>query len=749
MKWVWRVGGALVALVVVALIALAVALPRIAGSDAVRTRIQAAARDALGRELSFERLEAGLFPPALRVVAVRVAGEQPKDAPMLEAEELSLRLALLPLLTRTIAVDSLGIESATLRLTRTRDGIQLPEPPEQDAKPAAGGAAADTGEASEPGSSVGLALRGLKLSDSTLILTDRAVSPPVTWELRELDASAKGRLLGDRVDVEADTALASGGKIHVEGSSSLAGELDLDVDLDALALAPLAPYVEGTNALTGSVSGKTHVKGAAADPEQASADLAFSGIELAQGDVRVKGPLQVKAELARPLKAPQGTFSADAEGAEIRYGEAFRKPPGTAARVTGRIVPGQGGALAIDDLAVSLRNLELRGRVAQLSPLRAELASTPFDVDGWEELLPGLAESPPSGRVTVKSLTYSAEPQSLKGRIEIDRLELQRAKSLPLQVRGALVAQGQSVVLEDGALAAGTQSVGLSAKLDDLFGAPRYDVGLEASGADANQVVTALVGKPDTLFGLLGLQARFHGPVGGDLLRSLEGRAGFGVDDGRLAGVSLLRSAFEGLGEAGTLALALGREFGGRDLQRFYGDAFDALRGTFDIRGGVAHTDDLTFAYRGYSVVLRGTLGLADLALDTEGELTIDPALDAEIADQLKLKNYTPTRRTLPLAAVKGTLDAPRVRLSSRAAGALASAYAQPGYAGELKEKAEKALGKEGGEAVEQGLEILDGLLGGKRREKQPEPEQAPAETPAETPEQAPTGSPAAPPESQ
>src|SRR5262245_39020674 len=103
MKWVWRIGLALVALCVVALVALAVALPRIAGSAAVRARIETAARDALGRELSFERLEAGLFPPALRVVAVRVAGEKPKDPALLEAKEVSLRLALLPLLTRTLA----------------------------------------------------------------------------------------------------------------------------------------------------------------------------------------------------------------------------------------------------------------------------------------------------------------------------------------------------------------------------------------------------------------------------------------------------------------------------------------------------------------------------------------------------------------------------------------------------------------------------------------------------------------------
>src|SRR5262249_62031045 len=102
----------------------------------------------------------------------------------------------------------------------------------------------------------------------------------------------------------------------------------------------------------------------------------------------------------------------------------------------------------------------------------------------------------------------------------------------PLALRGAVVAEGQSVRLEDGQLTGGGQNLGLDAALEDLFGAPRYRMALEATKADANQVLTAFAGKPDTLFGLLGLQASFAGPLGGNLLQTLQGHAGFGVDDG-------------------------------------------------------------------------------------------------------------------------------------------------------------------------------------------------------------------------
>jgi hypothetical protein len=97
---------------------------------------------------------------------------------------------------------------------------------------------------------------------------------------------------------------------------------------------------------------------------------------------------------------------------------------------------------------------------------------------------------------------------------------------------------------------------------------------------------------------------------------------------------------------------------------------------------------------------------------------------------------------------VKGTLDAPSVRLSSKAATALAMAYAQPGYAGDLREKAEKALGKDGGAAVDQGLEILNGILGGSGRKSKPAPEAEPGSEKAPTESGTPE-SPAASPPSQ
>ncbi len=110
MRLLVRAALVLTLILVLAVGALAVLMPRIVKSDAVRERIETAARDAVGREVRYEDLDFGLFPPSLLVVGPSVAGPTPKHAPLLEAEELALRVALLPLLARTVVVDSLVLE---------------------------------------------------------------------------------------------------------------------------------------------------------------------------------------------------------------------------------------------------------------------------------------------------------------------------------------------------------------------------------------------------------------------------------------------------------------------------------------------------------------------------------------------------------------------------------------------------------------------------------------------------------------
>jgi hypothetical protein len=161
-------------------------------------------------------------------------------------------------------------------------------------------------------------------------------------------------------------------------------------------------------------------------------------------------------------------------------------------------------------------------------------------------------------------------------------------------------------------------------------------------------------------------------------------------------------------------------------MERFYQDAFETLAGSFQIAGGEARTDDLRLVYDDYRVDVAGVYGLLDRSLDFRGKLTMFEEIDRALAEG----ETRGVKRELPLAAVRGTLDDPKVRIAPEVALQFAAAY----YAGrERREKLEKKLNEKLGEGGgKQVIDLLDSVLGGRKKSaEQPPPEdQPPAEAP-------------------
>jgi len=129
----------------------------------------------------------------------------------------------------------------------------------------------------------------------------------------------------------------------------------------------------------------------------------------------------------------------------------------------------------------------------------------------------------------------------------------------------------------------------------------------------------------------------------------------------------------------------------------------------------------LRLIYRDYGAELRGGVDLSDLSLDAQGVLTLYEPIDAVIARKAGAPSgYTPARRQVPLAAVKGYLDAPRVRLDAQQVGAFLASYASDVYGDRLGEMLERELGPGAGNVVDQGLQVLQGILGGGRSQRSP-----------------------------
>jgi AsmA protein len=719
MRLILRLAIALGVLFVLALVGLAVALPRLASNEAVRARLQATAREATGQEVGWTELAFGLLPPRLVVHRPTVSEPGSAGPPRLEAEKVDLRLALLPLLTRTVVIDSLVLDGVTLRVVRKPEGIELPiAPPE----------GAPTEAAPEPAESpVRLAIREVRLQQSRVILEDRAVQPAVTWDLGDVDLSARGDSLDGPIDVDLSGSLASGGALRVTGSVTMDADVDLDLRVDALALGPAAPYLGPGQRVAGQLSGNVRASGPAASPTRLTAQLALADGQVEAMDVILKGAVSLRAELEGGLESPTGNFEVDATDAELAYGEAFKKPRGKQARVAGRLVPAADGGLAVDDVRLQLANLDATARVRMAKRTRVEVEAPPFELAGWEEMVPAL-ELEPRGRVSLEKLTLVTEPLEIGGGVRLDEVRLTPPGRAPIELRGVLRGEGSAVRGQGLEVAVGGQRAEVDVEVTDLAGSPRYAVRVRTERAEANSLLEALADMGDTLYGPLTTNASLSGPVGGDRppLEALRGEARLDIGKGKLKGVSLLRSTFERFGAFGEAALLVGALRGGATLQRFYGDEFESITGTFRVANGSARTDDLRLEYRHYTVDLRGSLGLVDERLDLTGELTIDEQVDAALAEASAEEAgaapaATPKRRAIPLARVVGTLSEPRVDLSRGAVVAFAASYATGGRLAPFEKKIDERLGEGAGREI---LGTLEGILGGRPKPREEPPKE-------------------------
>jgi hypothetical protein len=688
-----RALAAIAAVLALALLALAIALPRIAASDAVRARLVAAVEDAARREFTVKTISAGLFPPHLELGEPALAGDA--DGPSAAARSAELRLAVLPLLARVVVVRSLVVEGAAVHLVRDAAGVHLagtdlPEPTKPERT--------DTPEAEDADRSDGfsLAVQRVVLRDGAVRFDDRTREPAARVELRQVELELKGRTLEAPVDVTLRSALAGGGTIALTGSGRPDGPFAADIELRDVELAPFAAYVEGSQ-LPARIGGALSISGKERTPDHLKLALAIAD-PFRVGSLSASGPVSLTADLEGDLRAPHGPFELDASEGELSFGSGFTKPRGERARAVGRIRRERThGASTLRLEAVDLTVGRIRARAeVELAPRREiTLDAEPFAAEALGELVPALAGKDLGGTIGLEGLRIELEPLGVHGRIALAPLAWKSGSDAPIEVRGALAGVGDAIEGKDLRLSLGGESGPLTLRLTDLAAKPRFAATAKLAKADSSAVVAAFGGDRDRLSGPLDLDARLAGPLaGGDaLVEALTGDVSFRIAPGRLTKISLLTAAF-----AAADATGQSRGKGGKGS-----DQFDSLSGRFDIAKGDARTENLRLEYEGYTAELRGRVGLADRELDLRSTLAASRG------------------RTIPLASVTGTIDAPEVAMSREALAGVAAAYAGDERRREKWErKLDKRLGEGEGKQV---LEALDKVLQGMSKPK-PAPEE-------------------------
>jgi uncharacterized protein involved in outer membrane biogenesis len=627
-----------------------------------RARIEAGIRDALAREFTYAELSVSLLPPSLVATQIRVAGGTPDAPPLLTAEQVSLRVALAPLLARVVVLDSLVVDGAQLRLVRARRGLLLPElgrevdRAQADAESVAG----------EGGFS--LKLRGLELRDAVVELEDRLFAPPLRTRLEHVAVRAERPALASSFALEIDVVAEGGGRLSGRGSASLDGELDLEVALDGFPLAPLAPYSGRADELAGRVFGSVSVRGPAAAPDPLTAQLELRDARLSAAGFSAQGRLGLHATYRGRGEPQQADFALDASDAALSFRDVFDKPPGRLATLTGRAVLLPEGRLAVEDVVLRVLGGEARGRIETGPRLRVSLRVPRTELDAWQPLLRALAGTRLSGAVEVVGVEVATHPLELRGEVRALDVSVETPQGA-FDVAGTLVAEGQTLRSRGATLEAGGQSLPVQIEVGDLDGSVRYRMQVRAAQADTHELLAALSANDDSLYGPLDLAGDFAGDLAGETsaVNSLRGSARIDIVPGRLTGSNILRATLRqldvvGLGRLiGALPRPGGKLHLAKGLEGYYTDRFESLGATLEVRGGVVRTPDFRLVTAYYDFDLDGAIELRDLSLDAKGQLVLGRELTGAIAGHIGLAKLPIFDEVvIPLPHIGGTLTDPR-----------------------------------------------------------------------------------------
>jgi len=129
-----------------------------------------------------------------------------------------------------------------------------------------------------------------------------------------------------------------------------------------------------------------------------------------------------------------------------------------------------------------------------------------------------------------------------------------------------------------------------------------FAVNAKLTGADANQLLTAVGNMKDSVYGTLNanLNQTFSTPASGDVTQTLNGPFSFTLTNGKLAKLDLVNE----LGKIGKFGTT-GKGY----------TTVSSMSGTFDVRSGVANTNDLKAALDVGNMAAAGTINLVNEAL--------------------------------------------------------------------------------------------------------------------------------------
>ncbi|MBF5008195.1 DUF748 domain-containing protein [Burkholderia pseudomultivorans] len=232
--------------------------------------------------------------------------------PLFAAHGVHVAAASLEPLRNVLHFDEIRIDRPVVDLSRDKQGVlnleKLAGQPSAAPKPAAAAsgatsaAAASAASGAKPAAAnaktppLDLTIRHFAIDGGTVNLDDRVPATPTALSLTKLAATLDGFSLQGRTPAKytLSTALSRGGDVKAEGAFSLAAkQVDTKLTVDALALAPLQPYLgEATRArvLDGALGATLNAKAdwgkTPLDAQVADSVVSLKSVKIAAPDAK-------------------------------------------------------------------------------------------------------------------------------------------------------------------------------------------------------------------------------------------------------------------------------------------------------------------------------------------------------------------------------------------------------------------------------------------------------------------------------
>lgn len=711
LKWLAIAVGAVVALVVVLVVGLLV----LVDPNDYRDEIAGIVESQTGRPFTIEgEIELTFFPRIGLAVGAVELGDDPafSDGPFVRAEGLNLAVDVMPLLSGTLALDTITLRRPQVTLIRNEQGRGNWEslaPPAETAMQGGDGARLIPASNHEPAAGgrggasdflANAALAGLRIEEARVVYEDRAAGTTATLDPVNLAL--------DDVRLGSPIALSGDWQGDVTGTR-IRGELS--------GTAQLAPDF------------------ASAEANGLTLDLAVAGDAVPAGEQSARLRTDVRADLRGTVYRLTG-LRLEAAGATLE-GELEANAAGSSPVITGQLSLAETSPREVlegldmaapeardDDVLRSLSAelaLRLTNGVLRLDPIRARLddstltgfaevrdfagPNATFDLrlDGIDvdRYRPPPAEGEteaagtPGGAAAAGAELIPVEvlrPLVLDGRVRVGEITVSGARLSELEA---------SITAADGRLRVHPLAAAL------YGGAYQGDLRIDATGEPAvvevNERLSGIQAAPllsdlagfDRLLGQgdFSLQATTRAGSVDQLLETLNGEARFSFADGAIRGINvarMLRTAMARL--QGQDVSAAAEETQSTDFTRF--------DGSVRIDGGVVQSDDLALDSPLLRVRGTGSANLVSQEVDYRLTVNLVGSLEGQGGASLEQLRGVP----IPLR-ISGPLMAPEIGVDL--AGALRNAQEQRLREGtekerkELEQRLEQELEEKGGEIQE------------------------------------------------